>query len=397
MITLDTLRIVINEYRQPLENEETINREKKLPLKSKSVIVVSGVRRCGKSTILKQLFNKEEKKIFLNFEDTRLEEFELSDFEKVEKIAVSEKITCYIFDEIQNIIGWEKYVRSAHDKGFNIYITGSNASMLSRELGTKLTGRHFQTELFPFSYLEFLSYTKEKEGSVSFKNYLNKGGFPEFLATNNYEYLRSLLRDIIIRDIAVRRNIRNEHTVLRLALNLMSNIGKELSYNNISKVLEIKSVRTTIDYCDFLKESYLIDFIPRFSYSIKQQQNNPKKVYSIDTGIARANSLSFSEDYGRMLENAVFLHFRRFFQDILYYKDDQSECDFLVRKQEKIIIAAQVCWNLSEDNLKREIQGLKNAMIASGLNKGIIITFDQEDKFGEINAIPFWKWVKQDI
>jgi predicted AAA+ superfamily ATPase len=180
-------------------------------------------------------------------------------------------------------------------------------------------------------------------------------------------------------------------------LYLLSNVGKEISYNNATGTLSIKSVRTTINYCDYLKESYLLDFVPRFSFSIKQQQNSPKKVYCIDTGMARANSLSFSEDYGRMLENAVFLKLRQSTSDILYYKDAQAECDFLIKKNEKVCLAVQVCWHLNEDNMEREINGLNSAMKATGAKQGVIITFDQQDSFGKIKAIPAWKWMNQEL
>jgi predicted AAA+ superfamily ATPase len=392
MITEETLRTIIKENNQPAISIPLVKREKEVPLDGSSIIVITGVRRCGKSTLLQQSLESIRNKVFLNFEDTRLEGFDLGDFQKLEQLAVSENATCYIFDEIQNIQGWEKYVRSAHDKGFQIFITGSNASMLSRELGTRLTGRHIQSELFPFNYQEYLLFTKETASKESLINHLTNGGFPEFLVTRNPEYLRSLFRDIVIRDIAVRRNIKNENTILRLALHLMSNVGKELSFNNISKVLGIKSVRTTIDYCDYLKESYLMDMVPRFSYSIKQQLNNPKKAYAVDTGMARANSLSFSEDKGRMLENSVFLQLRQATPDILYYKDTHSECDFLIRKNEKIVYAVQVCWHITEGNLERETMGLKSAMAATGVKSGIIITSDQEDTFAGIKAIPAWKW-----
>ncbi|NTW32053.1 MAG: ATP-binding protein [Bacteroidetes bacterium] len=397
MITETILRSVIEENSLAVNKKKVVKREKELSLKSNLVIVITGVRRCGKSTLLQQSLKDEQKKIFLNFEDTRLDGFEISDFNKLEKIAVSKKIKFFVFDEIQNIEGWEKYIRSAHDKAFRIFITGSNALMLSRELGTKLTGRYIQTELFPFSYNEYLLLTKETAGVASLKRFMQSGGFPEFLLSKDNEYLRTLLRDIIIRDIAVRRNIKNEHTILRLATHLMSNVGKEISYNNLSKELSIKSVRTTIDYCDYLKESYLLDFIPRFSFSIKQQLNNPKKVYSIDTGMAKANSISFSEDYGRMLENAVFMKLRHASQDIMYFKDGNSECDFLIRKNEKIITAIQVCWQLTEDNMEREINGLKAALKLTKAKKGVIVTLDQEDVFGDIQAVPAWKWFRQDL
>ncbi|MEI6765940.1 MAG: ATP-binding protein [Bacteroidota bacterium] len=397
MITEEILRSVIVANRHNIDKSKPIKRTKTLPLNSARVVVVTGVRRCGKSTLLQHYLKKEKNKIFLNFEDTRLEGFTLSDFRKLEDIAISDKTDCYVFDEIQNIEGWEKYVRSAQEKGFRIFITGSNASMLSREFGTRLTGRNIQVELFPFNYTEFLHFTKQKSGADSFNEYLKSGGFPEFLAFADNEYLRSLFRDIVIRDIAVRRSIRNEHVILRLALYLLSNVGKEVSYNNATGLLSIKSVRTTINYCDYLRESYLLDVIPRFSYSIKQQQNSPKKVYCIDTGMAGANSLSFSEDYGRMLENAVFLKLRQSTSDILYYKEAQTECDFLIKKNEKICLAVQVCWHLTEDNMEREINGLSVAMKATGAKQGVIITFDQQDSFGKIKAIPAWKWMNQEL
>lgn len=277
MITEEILRAVINDF-QPLNPLKTIiKREKAIPLDSNRIVVVTGIRRCGKSTLLKSAFNDFIPVIFINFEDIRLEGFDKNDFQKIEQIALKENIRYLVFDEIQNVADWEKFVRSAHDKGFQIFISGSNASMLSRELGTHLTGRHLQLELFPFSFSEYLKSKSLVANADNFSLYLHEGGFPEYLKSNEEDYLRSLARDIVIRDIAVRRNIKNDHLLLRLLTFLMSNSGKEFSYNNIGRLLEIKSVRTTIDYCDFLKESYLIDMIPRFSYSIKQQQSNPKK------------------------------------------------------------------------------------------------------------------------
>jgi predicted AAA+ superfamily ATPase len=397
MLTEATLREVIQDLKKTKSLIKPIKRKKEIPTNSKQVVVITGIRRCGKSTLLRQILKSEKKKIFLNFEDTRLEGFESADFKKVEQIADSENITWLAFDEIQNVDGWEKYIRSMHDNGFKILITGSNASMLSKELGTKLTGRNQQIELFPFNYPEYLLFKKEKAGYESFLAFLSNGGFPEYLAYTENEYLRNLLRDIVIRDVAVRRGIKNERVLLRLAMYLITNIGKEISYNSISKTLEIKSVRTTIDYCDYLQESYLMDFIPRFSFSIKQQLITPKKIYAIDTGMARTNSSSYSEDKGRMLENAIFLYLRQFTSDILYFKDDKSECDFLIRKNEKVIHAIQVCWQLTEDNLEREITVLKNAMKIAKVKNGIIITANQDDQFGEIKAIPAWKWMLKNL
>lgn len=394
MLSLAVLQSVIDENNATQVKSNTIERDAEIQRPSRFVTVITGVRRCGKSFLLRQSMLSVKRKIFLNFEDIRLDGFVFSDFNKVEKIALDEGIKYLVFEEIQSIEGWEKYVRSAHDKGFHIYITGSNASMLSRELGTRLTGRHIQKELFPFNYSEFLSLRKKKGSPSTLREYLFNGGFPEYLLEANSEFLRTLLRDIVVRDTAVRRGIRNEHILLQLALYLMSNVGKEISYNNLSNTLEIKSVRTTIDYCNYLNESYLFDFVPLFSFSARKQMANPKKAYSVDTGMARASSLSFSEDSGRMLENAVYIKLRRSGNNIFYFRDSRSECDFIVKENERVVAAIQVCSELNDDNLKREITGLKTAMEITKAKKGYIVSFDQEDEFDGIRVIPAWKWLQ---
>ena len=392
MITEEILRAVIKDFQPINSSRRIVEREKTIPINSNRIVVITGIRRCGKSTLLKHHIKNFNEAIFINFEDIRLEGFDKNDFLKIEKITAEDQIRYLVFDEIQNVIDWEKFVRSAHDKGFQIFITGSNASMLSRELGTHLTGRHLQLELFPFSFGEYLKLKSLEENAENFLLYLQNGGFPEYLQSEEEDYLRSLAKDIVIRDIAVRRNIKNDHLLMRLLIFLMSNTAKEFSYNNISKLLEIKSVRTTIDYCNYLKESFLIDFLPRFSFSIKQQQMNPQKIYAIDTAMAKSISLSLSEDSGRKLENAVFLMLKRFSVELLYFKDEKSECDFIVKKGNQICMVVQVCWQLTNENLEREINGLKKAMNTVSLDKGFIITMNQEDSFDNIQAIPAWKF-----
>jgi uncharacterized protein len=393
MITEDLLIYIIADQARASGPVHLINRlTAELP-ETNRINIITGVRRCGKSTFLKQLFQAKPIALFVNFEDPRLEGFDVNDFYKIEKIAEKDGKSLFVFDEIQNVPDWERYVRAANEMGKKIYITGSNASMLSRELGTKLTGRYRQTELFPFNYSEYLVFRKLSAGKTSFAAYVKEGGFPESLAENDPDFLRTLLKDIITRDIAVRRKIRNESLLLRLAVFLMSNTGKELSYNRMTQLLQIRSVRTTIDYCDFLHESYLIDMIPRFSYSVRQQQGNPKKVYALDTGLSRANSLSLSSDERRMLENAIYLHLRRSVDSIEFFKDEKSECDFLIRDTVNEPIAIQVCQHVDDQNVFREIAGLKNAMTQAKISKGAIITFDQEDSLDGFPVIPAWKWL----
>ncbi len=393
MISKLVLSEIIDDQLDSIFKKKWIERDEQIPLRTKMIVIVSGVRRCGKSTYIQQKLLKSGKALYLNFEDPRLINFTLDDFSKLEDIAKEAGKNLLLLDEVQNIDKWERYARMANEKGIPLYITGSNASMLSRELGTHLTGRYKQIELFPFSYNEFLAFYKLKRNKESFHQYFELGGFPEFLEENDEDYLRTLLRDIITRDIAVRRKIANENQLIRLAVHLLSNTGKEFSYNNISKVLEIKSVRTVIDYCDYLRESYLVDFIPRYSTSIKKQIVNPKKSYSIDPAFAKANSLSFSKDLGRRLENFVFNKLRRDFSGIYYFKGANSECDFLIKQNEQIVKAVQVCWEINNDNMAREVNGIKEAMAETGAPEGIIITNNQEDHLDGIDLIPAWKWM----
>ena len=199
-----------------------------------------------------------------------------------------------------------------------------------------------------------------------------------------------------MKDIAVRFNIKNTEILKKIAVFLITNVGKEFSYNSIKKMLNIKSVQSVIDYVGFFEEAYLIFTIPRFSYSFKQQQVNPKKVYSIDNGFSNSNSASFSKDNGRMLENLVFLTLRKKHRDIFYFQE-KNECDFIIKDREKIVQSIQVCYNLTEENKDREINGLLESMKEFKLNQGLILTYNQDDEFKienkTIKVLPVWKWL----
>lgn len=391
MISEELLQLIIESQSRPLL-ENLVKREQSIPESKHRAVIVTGIRRCGKSTLLKSL-NRASDSLFINFEDPRLEGFSVNDFFKLEKIAETQKSKNFIFDEIQNVTGWEKYVNTAVERGLKIYITGSNAKLLSKELGTKLTGRYLQVELFPFSYNEFLNQQESHPSLASFESYIETGGFPEYLLYQEPDYLRTLLTDIIYRDIVVRRNIRHKSTLMRLATYLMSNSGKEFSYNKLTKLLEIKSVRTTIDYIDYLSETYLFEELPLYTHSIRKQIANPKKIYAIDTGMIRSNSLSLSKDFDRLLETSVYQFIRRTFVSVKYYKSGKSECDFICEGNDGSLTAIQVCSKLNELNLEREINGIKDAMEEIGILKAMIITQDQEDKIEGIPVIPVWKWM----
>ncbi|MFA6482066.1 MAG: ATP-binding protein [Bacteroidales bacterium] len=362
------------------------------------VLIITGVRRCGKSTFARQLLSRNHiKGSFLNLEDPRLDGFDLQDFVKLDRIqSQMDKTYFRVFDEIQNVHDWEKYIRSGQESGFNYLLTGSNATMLSQELGTRLTGRHLSYEMFPFSFNEYLVFTGQVPGKSGLEGYLNDGGFPEYLRYYEPEILNRLLDDILYRDITARHGIKHHEQLRQLAIFLISNAGKPVTYNSLGKQFGFGSPNTVLDYMAHLEESYLIFQVFKFDYSLKNRLKNPRKVYTIDPGFATANSLSFSADTGRKLENTVFLNLRRKYKEI-YYFADKGECDFVVRKPDGTTEAIQVCTQLDPDNLKRETTGLIEALNFFNLSEGTILTLDQEDLLDlsgkHIWLIPAWKWL----
>lgn len=375
-----------------------INREKSADINfgSNQINIISGIRRCGKSTLLiKNLQDNFSKAAYFNFEEPRVFNFEFDDFIKLYEV-MGDNAEAYFFDEIQVVDNWEIFIRNLHDIGKKVFITGSNASMLSRELGTKLTGRYLQNELFPFSYSEYLKFKNKIEDLSSFLDYLKNGGFPEYLREdNNIDILHHLFRDIIYRDIIIRHNIKNNSALEDIAIYLMSNITKETTFNSLRKILKIPSVTTVSDYASWLEDSYLIFFVPRFSYSAKAIMMNPKKVYAVDNGLVNALTLSKSEDFGRLLENLVYLIFRRMNYEIYYFREI-GKCDFVLFNNRKFKNAYQVTVEITKENMERELSGLYEALVFFNKEKGYILTLDQEDRIKfkdkEILIIPVRKY-----
>lgn len=343
-------------------------------------LIISGIRRCGKSTLLRQqIIDLAEDSFFVNFDTPKLYNFELKDFELLDEIINQKEQKILFFDEIQVVSGWELYVRQKLDEGFRIVVTGSNASLLSQELGTKLTGRHITKELFPFSYNEFCEYQGIMTNETSVSQYLLMGGFPEYVKTQNQDILGTLVDDILYRDIAVRHNIRDVKSLKRLLIFLASNVGNLVSATKLTQTIGIKSVATILDYFSFFEQSYLIQLMPRFSYSYKVQMVNPRKIYFIDNGLLDAISTSFNNDFGRKLENMVFWEFRRLQKELYYYNENGKECDFVVCKNNIPEQLVQVCYDLNKDNETREQDALFEAMDFFKLDKATIVTFNQQD------------------
>jgi uncharacterized protein len=376
------------------------------------IIIISGIRRCGKSVFLNQIRDKSlEKDYYINFDDERLIHFKVEHFQTLHEVFIElfgNQQTFY-FDEIQNIIGWERFVRRLYDNGCKIYLTGSNATLLSRELGTHLTGRFIQHELFPFSFVEYLKlqsieyhekdfYTTQGRAKLSgaFTNFLKDGGFPQFLENKNKEYLKSLYESILYRDVMIRNKLTNEREILELTYYLASNVAKLSSYNSLSSSIGVKSPTTVKNYIDYLENTYLIFQSNKFDYSLKKQIQNPKKFYFIDNAIAQKMGFSFSENNGRLLENLVYIHLRRLGKEVFYHKDRQ-ECDFVVRENNKIVEAMQICYDFSsEETQNREVRGLIEAIELYNLKEGILITMNEEKEFfvkeKKIKVMAAWKW-----
>ncbi len=380
---------------------------------NQEITVISGVRRCGKSTLLHEIrANNSEKDYYFNFDDERLINFKVDDFQLLYEVFIElfGKQTTYYFDEIQNVVGWERFVRRLHDYKNKVYVTGSNASMLSRDLGTHLTGRYCQQELFPFSFAEFLEFqscARPRKSLLSteervllhsdFLNYFRKGGFPAYLQSGNSQYLKSLYESIIYRDVMVRNSLTNEKEILELVHYVASNISKLFSYNSLTKVIGVKNATTVKSYLGFLENTYLVFLVSKYDFSVKKQIQNPKKIYFVDLGIVRELGFHHSEDNGRLLENLVFVELKRRGKEV-YYHSQKHECDFLIKEKNRIVEAIQVSWSIhNQTTREREIKGLIEALTCYNLKKGLILTDDEEDEFimndFRITVMPTWKWL----
>lgn len=360
--------------------------------------IITGIRRCGKSTLQLQLKKKyfPQEGFFLNFEDPRLAGMETQDFERLYAEILKRKTPVLFFDEIQIVPAWEIFVNQLLREDFRVFITGSNASLLSKEMGTHLTGRHFSTELFPFSYTEYLQYKKLERSEKTFAGYTQKGGMPDYLRTQYNKYLNDLLDDILIRDIAIRHGVRDVNSLRQLAVYLLSNIGNLVSANSLIGMFGIKSSTTFLDYFSYLQDAYLVEFVPLFDYSIKKQVRNPQKIYAMDLGLYHQNKIAFSPNEGHILENAVYLHLRRSGKEIYYYHNE-GECDFITTQNGNPDELYQVCANLNSMNVQRETEGLFKAMSFFKKEKGYIITQNQSDAFTrdnmQIEVLPAWEWM----
>jgi len=378
-------------------------------ISTKQITVISGVRRCGKSTLLLHLMKHFEQFSYLNFDDERLINFEVSDFQTLMLIFKKySKSKVIFFDEIQNIKNWERFIRRIFDEDYKIFITGSNAKLLSSELATHLTGRYIKIELFPFSFVETLNYNKIDYIKLSsnnkaqilklFDNYLTSGGFPEMVKFSDNEYLERVYEDIIYKDLIVKYKIRNIKQFKNLAQYLFTNFGGEISYNSLKSALNIKSVTTVQEYVSYLEGSYLSFELYKFDYSLKKQYISNKKIYVIDNGIRNRIAFKFSSDKGKYLENIVFLELKRRKKELYFFKTKSNkEIDFLYAENSEYHLI-QVCYSLADFTTKqREIKAIVEANREIQNTQNFILSYSEEENIRiddiDIQIIPVWKWL----
>lgn len=381
-------------------------------LTTKQVVVISGVRRCGKSYMLRQIRERNsEKDYYFLFDDERLINFTVEDFETLD-ICFAElygEQHTYYYDEIQNIEGWELYVRRLYNEGAKVYITGSNAKMLSREMGTHLSGIHIPVELYPFSFSEYLQlknistnktniYTTAGEALLSkhFKAYMLSGGFPAYLQGEPEDYISALYQSIIYRDVLQRNNITNSREVLEMMHYIASNAAKRHSYASLAKVIGVKHPDTVKNYVRCMEETYLLYQLLKYNPSVKTQEASIKKMYLIDNAIIRLVGFNPTENLGPLLENLIFIELKRRNKDIFYHANG-SECDFIVRTGTRITQCIQVTVSIADENTrKREVTGLTSAIKTYNTTDNTIITLADERISMENNGIrvvPAWRWL----
>lgn len=374
---------------------------KSLPRATGHALVLTGVRRCGKSTLQQQLRRREPgPAVSCNLEDTRLYGLGPADFPTLLSVLEEHHPGAAVYlDEVQEVPEWQRLVRALLDAGRRVCVTGSNASLLGRELGTKLTGRQLSAEVYPFSYGEYLAFRGGERGAATLVSHLDEGGFPGALRepASGAALLRELLRDLVQRDIVSRHGLRDTWHLMNLALHLLAHTGQPLSLQSLAKGLAIPSVAQAARYVEYLRDAWLLLAVPRFSASFKQRVVSPPKYYAIDPGFRAANTPSPTPDLGRRLENAVLLALRRRGATPAFAAEaHQWECDFVTPE-----LAIQVCAELTPQNRDRELRGLLAAADlpgASGRRRELLVlTLNQRQTLKEggrsIAVLPAWEWL----
>ena len=416
-----------------LENQQfnpglIVRRENlQIPLNTDMIISLVGARRSGKTFLLYYLIDQlkkeglaPEKIVFINFEDERLK-LQQADLDIILQAYqelypdIDLKQTCFFFDEIQNVDGWEKFVRRVYDtKSKNLFITGSNSRLLSTEIATELRGRTVSYTIYPYSFSEFI---KTQNGPDNYSTQLNRakliklseqfmfeGGFPEltrFDGPFKIKILQEYFNVMIYRDIVERYAVSNTEVLKFFIKKIFSAVTGTFSvnktYNDLKSMGYKISNKYLYDYLEFCNTVFLTQSISKFDYSEIKQAKSEKKVYVIDNGLLKAVDFSVSENRGKLLENMVAMEFIKQEKKLFYFKD-LVECDFIVQdKDSNSLTPIQVTLTLKPKTTRtRELKGLINACQQLNIGHGTIITFDEEETITEssckVSVVPFYKY-----
>ena len=403
-------------------------------LTTDEVVVLTGIRRSGKSTILLQVLSElckdnipPKNTLYINFEDARFYNslnIELLDaiWSAYRDYLKPDGRVYLVLDEVQKIKGWEHWVRSKYDRkeDVKIFVTGSNADILSPELATVLTGRHFQLAVTPLSFGEFLDFngmtgTKDPMWRVRNKDrlidltseYLKIGGFPKVVLMNDEflqkELLAQYFDDILTKDVVARHKVKDVAKLKNLALFYTSNFTRGYTFHKVKKTSDFAiSLDSVHRFSRYMEDAFMVYFLPRFSYSLKNQMQVERKVYLADNGIHNAVAFKFSEDKGKLLENAVYQHLRNGGMEI-YYFSEKKEVDFVCKDGLKVRELLNVCYSLNnKETLLREVGGLLEAMRYFKLKSASIIVAEGEKRQihedgTTISVIPFYEWALRGI
>ncbi len=426
MVNIEDLKRIITSQKEEIEElikrENIIKRDvdaKRLRdyIKHPNVLAILGVRRCGKS-VFTWLLLAGKKFGYINFFDERLSTLKVDNLDMVIQAfyELYNDVEYFVFDEIQNVTGWERFVSRLRTSK-KVIITGSNSQLLSSELATYLTGRHVDFELFPFNFKEYISLrgiTLDKNWMYSVKTvakvknaarqFIFEGGFPEVDKFGRM-FLQTIYMDIVDKDVLARYKIKNVQALKTIARYLISNYSEEFTFTKLKNIANLKDVHTASDYVRYLENSYLMFTLERFSFKLKEHAIAPKKIYCIDTGLVNAISFKFSENFGRLMENLVAIELlrRRSYNslewEVYYYKDHQQrEVDFVLKDGKKVKQLIQVTNASSREEIsEREMNALLKASTELKCNNLLVITWDYEDEEKAENKtvkyVPLWKWL----
>ena len=394
-------------------NERAVLGKMQTYLKAKETVLVTGIRRCGKSSLLKLLADTHLKGryFYVNFDDERLSGLRVEDLQSVYESALqvlgSEQPRYALLDEVQEITGWEKWVnRLCEMEGLKIWVTGSNAQLLSGEMASSLTGRYLPLSLRPFSFAEYLSAVRVKLSykstpekvriKASFDDYLRYGGMPEVFKQQSLLLAQEYYANILQRDIATRLKLRKTNELKALSKFCMLHTACLHSHNSLAKGFGLKSSHTVQKILASLDAAYLTERSLLYTRSLKQQARNPFKLYAVDHAMARSLSTPGAEMDGRLLETVVFNECRNRGLEVFYWKAPSAELDIYIPDQK---LAIQVSWTLRQTETRtRELGSLFKAMEYLKLKQGLILTYDdakqairQDGK--TVHILPVWQWL----